>query len=74
MMNIKLYLFYFFVNGIGYYAYLTNITVLYEEIDSQDIKKVDKRKTSLTPGRTDALRIKWYYNDRIKNILDSRIT
>ena len=74
MKNIKFYLSYVFVNGVGYYAYLTNFNGSYERIDSEDIEEVDKRKTSLTPGRTDTLRIKRYYNDRIKNILDSRIT
>ena len=74
MKNIKLYLCYLFQNNMCYYSPLTNFNNTYNILDSNDTQGIDKRTTNLTPCRSDELRIKRYFNDKIKAIYDSRIT
>ena len=74
MKNIKLYLSYLFQNNMCYYSPLTNFNNTYNILDSNDTQGVDKRTTNLTPCRSDELRNKRYFNDKIKAIYDSRIT
>ena len=58
---------------MGFYSYLTGERSSYFRIDSEDTEEIDRRKTTLTPGRTDKVRIRRYYNNKIKNILDKRV-
>ena len=73
MKKIKSYLSYLFQNNKCYYSYLTNFNNTYKILDSNDTQEEDKRTTNLTPGRVDELRIKRYFNDRVKSMYDERM-
>ena len=73
MKRMKLYLSYYFNNGIGYYYYLTNFNQ-YFQMDAKETEEVDKRETKLAPSRSNNLRIKKYYNEGTKKILNIRIS
>ena len=73
MKKIKSYLSYLFQNNKCYYSYLTNFNNTYKILDSNDTQEEDKRTTSLTPGRADEVRIKRYFNDRVKSMYDDRV-
>ena len=58
---------------MSYYSYLTAFNNKYNILDSNDVQEEDIRTTCLTPGRADELRIKRYFNDRVKSIYDDRV-
>ena len=74
LKNIKLYLSYYFLNGMGHYGYITNGDGSYFKLDADDTTGIDERTTKLMPNRTDNLRIKRYFSERIKNVYNHRIT
>ena len=73
MKNIKLYLSYSFIYGIGYYYYMTHYGH-YFEMDAKEIEEVDIRETKFTPNRDDNQRIRKYFNKKTENILNKRIS
>ena len=72
MKNIKLYLPYSFIYGIGYY-YMTHYGD-YFEMNFEEIEEVDIRETQFTPNRDDNQRIRKYFNKKTENILNKRIS
>ena len=71
--HLKYYLSYLFINGNGFFSYLTNIGKVYEELKFKEISVVDNRKTNFTPIHKESIRINNYFNDKTHEILDFRV-
>ena len=73
LTDLKLYLSYYFLDGMGYYSLLTTERNSYILIDADDTNEIDNRITKLTPSRSDKSRTSRYFNDRMYKVYSSRI-
>lgn len=74
MTKFKLYLSYYFIDGVCFYSPLTRDIRLYTQLDANDTKEIDKRITKLTPNGSIKLRSNKLFNKRTYELYKDRIS
>ena len=72
LTDLKLYLSYYFLDGMGYYSLLTGVRDSYILIDADDSNEIDNRVTKLTSSRSDRSTNSRYFNERMYKVYSSR--
>ena len=74
MTKFKLYLSYYFIDGVCFYSPLTRDIRLYTQLDANDTKEIDKRITKLTPNGSIKLTSNKLFNKRTYELYKDRIS
>ena len=73
LTDLKLYLSYYFLDGMSYYSLLTGVRDSYLRIDADDTNEIDKRITKLTLIRSAKSRTSKYFSDRMYKVYSIRM-